>query len=66
MKLRWDMKTILIVDDDPDVVESIRRILRVNEYKAFTAGDGEECIHKVNEGKTRPYPIIHHNARYAI
>jgi DNA-binding response OmpR family regulator len=45
------MKTILIVDDDPDVVESIKRILRVNEYKVYTAGDGEECLRKVDEVK---------------
>ena len=30
MKLRGDMKTILVVDDDPDAVVSIRRTLRVN------------------------------------
>ena len=43
------MKTILIVDDDPDVLDSLRRILRVNEYKVFTATNGEECLEKVNE-----------------
>lgn len=51
MNLRWDIKTILIVDDDPDVVESVGRILRVNDYKVFTATDGEECLRKVNEVK---------------
>lgn len=45
------MKTILIVDDDPDVLVSISRILRVNEYKVFTASDGEECLKKVDEIK---------------
>ena len=45
------MKTILIVDDDPDVLVSISRILRVNEYKVVTAGDGEECLKKVDEVK---------------
>jgi DNA-binding response OmpR family regulator len=43
------MKTILIVDDDPDVLDSLKRILRVNEYKVFTASNGEECLEKVNE-----------------
>jgi two-component system response regulator VicR len=45
------MKTILIVDDDPDVIDSLKRILRVNEYKVFTASNGEECLEKVNEFK---------------
>ena len=43
------MKTILIVDDDPDVLDSLKRILRVNEYRVFTASNGEECLEKVNE-----------------
>jgi CheY-like chemotaxis protein len=45
------MKTILIVDDNPDVVESVRRILRVNDYKVFIATDGEKCLRKVYEVK---------------
>jgi len=45
------MKTILIVDDDPDVVDSIKRVLRVNAYRVYTANDGEECLKKVDEFK---------------
>ena len=45
------MKTVLIVDDDPDVVESVRMILKVNDYKVFTAMDGDECLRKVREVK---------------
>lgn len=45
------MKTILIVDDDPDVVESVRMILKVNDYKVITAIDGDECLRKVREAK---------------
>ena len=45
------MKSILIVDDDPDVAESVRMILQVNDYKVFTAHDGDECLRKVREVK---------------
>ena len=38
MNLRWNMITILIVDDDPDVVESVGRILRVNDYSFYSDG----------------------------
>jgi hypothetical protein len=59
------MKTILVLDDDLDAVESIRRILRVNRIdKVYTEGDREECLRKINEGKIRPYPIGHHDVRY--
>lgn len=45
------MKSILVVDDDPDVAESVRMILQVNDYKVFTAYDGDECLRKVREVK---------------
>ena len=45
------MKAILVVDDDPDVVESVKRILKVNEYTVYTAEDGDECLKKVREVK---------------
>jgi len=43
------MKTILVVDDDPDVVDSLVSVLRMNSYKVFIASDGEECLKKVEE-----------------
>ena len=49
--MRWEMKTILIVDDNPDVVESVRMILKVNDYKVFTVVDGDECLRMVHEVK---------------
>lgn len=43
------MKTVLVVDDDPDVVDSVRMILEVNGYKVYTAYDGDECIEVAGE-----------------
>ncbi|MGY4707359.1 response regulator [Candidatus Bipolaricaulota sp. J31] len=36
------MKRILIVDDDPQFVESTRRLLEANGYRVLSAGSGAE------------------------
>jgi CheY-like chemotaxis protein len=40
---------ILIVDDDPDLVEVIRLTLEVNDYQVFSAASGSEGLEKVKE-----------------
>jgi two-component system alkaline phosphatase synthesis response regulator PhoP len=42
-------KEILIVDDDPDFVETMEIILKGNGYSTRTARDGEEALKKVHE-----------------
>ena len=42
-------KTILVVDDEPDIRQSVRMILEVNGYKVITAVDGDDCLKKVRE-----------------
>jgi CheY-like chemotaxis protein len=42
-------KEILIVDDDPDFVETMEIILKGNGYATRTARDGEEALKKVHE-----------------
>lgn len=42
-------KEILIVDDDPDFVETTEIILKGNGYITRTARDGEEALKKVRE-----------------
>lgn len=42
-------KEILIVDDDPDFVETMEIILQGNGYETRTAKDGEEAFKKVKE-----------------
>jgi len=40
-------KTILVVDDEPDIRQSVKTILELNGYKVFTAIDGDDCLKKV-------------------
>ncbi len=40
-------KTILVVDDEPDVRQSVKMILEVNGYKVITAVDGDDCLKKI-------------------
>ena len=41
---------ILVVDDDPDIRESLVTVLESQPYRLATAGDGEQCL-KVIEGE---------------
>jgi two-component system response regulator VicR len=45
------VKTILVVDDEQDVIDSVRTILEMNGYKVITAIDGDECLKKAQEMK---------------
>ena len=38
------MKKILVVDDEPDVVELLNRSLRKAGYKVLASGDGAEAL----------------------
>ena len=38
---------ILVVDDDPDILDAITTILRTQPYSIDTARDGIECVDKV-------------------
>jgi len=40
---------ILIVDDDPDIVEGILMILETQTYRLATARDGKQCMEMVAE-----------------
>ena len=42
-------KTILVVDDEPDIRQSVKQILQVNGYIVVTAVDGDDCLKKLNE-----------------
>lgn len=45
------MKTILIVDDEPDVVSYLEMILQDNGYATITAANGNEALERVRELK---------------
>lgn len=40
---------ILVVDDDPDILEAISTILESQNYLVVTSGDGEDCLLKLKE-----------------
>ncbi len=45
------MKTkVMIVDDEPDVQESLKQILERNDFDVVTASDGFECLEKIKDG----------------
>ena len=43
-----DKKKILVIDDDPDITDSIRAILESNNFQVQTAQDGAEGLECVN------------------
>ncbi len=42
-------KKILVVDDEPDIRESVKMILEKNGYEVITAVDGDQCLEKIQE-----------------
>ena len=41
---------LLVVDDDPDILDAITTILETQPYTIEVARDGVECLDKVREG----------------
>ena len=41
---------VMIVDDEPDVLDSLRMVLENENYDVVTVGSGEECLKKLEEG----------------
>jgi CheY-like chemotaxis protein len=42
-------KTVLVVDDEPDVREYLRTVLEDAEFNVLTAGDGEEALDVIRQ-----------------
>jgi DNA-binding response OmpR family regulator len=40
---------ILVVDDDPDILRAITKVLQSREYRVVTAANGEEGLDKIRE-----------------
>jgi DNA-binding response OmpR family regulator len=49
---RWDRK-ILVVDDEPNVVRSLRFVLEKEGYDVSSAANGEEAMAKIQEIKPK-------------
>ena len=43
-------KKIMVVDDDPDILISIRKIFEREGYEVFTVDSGMDCIHELERG----------------
>ena len=48
--MKGPVKTILVVDDEPDAIELVEFNLRAAGYGVIAAEDGEEAIRKAREG----------------
>ena len=50
-------KRVMIVDDDKDIITSLKVLLESNGYKVYSYTDGHECIKALRNGK-KPTLII--------
>ncbi|MDF2957709.1 MAG: DNA-binding response regulator [Candidatus Alkanophagales archaeon MCA70_species_1] len=51
-------KRIMVVDDDPDIVEMVRRILEAEGYEVVHAYSGVECLELLKSMDRRPDLIL--------
>lgn len=42
-------KKIMIVDDEPDIRETVKKILEKNKYMVITAVNGDDCLKKLEK-----------------
>ena len=45
------MKKIMVVDNEPDIVDLTRTVLELGGYNVVTANSGEECLRKLEKEK---------------
>ena len=50
MKVENMNKKVMIVDDEPDVLESLRTILEREHYEVITVENGEDCLTEIEKG----------------
>lgn len=51
IKKKTDKTKILVVDDEPNIVQTLQDRLEMNEYQVVTAGNGREGLEKVEQEK---------------
>ncbi|MCX6773053.1 MAG: response regulator [Candidatus Micrarchaeota archaeon] len=44
-------KTIMVVDDEPDIRDTVKTVLVKNGYKVITAVNGDDCLEKLKKAK---------------
>ena len=53
---RKSMKTVMVVDDEPDNRNTVKTILEKNGFRIILAEDGDDCLEKLK--KERPSLIL--------
>ncbi len=56
IKKKTDKTKILVVDDEPNIVQTLQDRLEMNEYQVVTAGNGREGLEKIEQ--ERPDVIL--------
>ncbi|MBU0615473.1 MAG: response regulator [Nanoarchaeota archaeon] len=51
-------KTIMVVDDEPDNVTTVKTVLEKEGYKVITAKSGDDCLKVLAKQKTKPSLIL--------
>jgi len=51
-------KTILVVDDEPDILLTVGQVLEAVGYKVIKAKNGNECIEKLNKLEHCPDLVV--------
>jgi two-component system, chemotaxis family, chemotaxis protein CheY len=51
-------KRILVVDDDPDILDALSEILEVEGYQVHRARNGREALQRMGEGASGPDLIL--------
>jgi DNA-binding response OmpR family regulator len=49
--VRRDMKKIMVVDNEPDIVDLTRTVLELGGYNVIAAHSGEECLRLLEKEK---------------
>ena len=49
--VRREMKKIMVVDNEPDIVDLTRTVLELGGYQVVTAYSGEECLRRLEKEK---------------
>ncbi len=56
LKKKTGKTRILVVDDEPNIVQTLQDRLEMNEYEVFTAGNGREGLKRFED--ERPHVIL--------
>jgi len=48
--VEWPQKKIMIVDDDPDLVDSLRELFVKEGFEVTGVDNGRKCLHELEKG----------------